>query len=109
VSTGVTFVGRDLRVQLTPATVGYFVLNPLLNIRLGGFVVPADEDVPLGTVFAVKLEDMNGALLWQGKGKVVAKHEARLGIRLSDLDKATLARLQAEISKLSPANKAGGG
>lgn len=109
VSSGVVFVGRDLRVQLNPATVGYFVLNPLLNIRLGGFVVPAEEDVPLGTVFSVTLEDLAGGLLWQGKGKVVAKHEARLGIRLSDVDKPTLARLQAEVHKLSPSSKPAGG
>jgi len=42
-------------------------------------------------------------MLFSGKGKVVAKHEMRLGIRLTDADKATLNRLQAEIAKLSPA------
>lgn len=107
VSSGVSFTGRDLRVEMNPATVGYFIYNPLLNIRLGGFVVPAEEDVPLGTVFSVVIEDLQGVTLWAGKGKVVAKHESRLGIRLVDADKATLARLQMEINKFAPTKPGG--
>lgn len=105
VSGGVTVSGRDVRLQLSPATVGYFISNPLLNVRLGGFVVPADEDVALGTVFAVTLTTLGGEVLVSGKGKVVTKHENRLGIRLADVDKAVLARLQAEVAKLAAPSK----
>jgi uncharacterized protein (TIGR02266 family) len=103
ISGGVQFNGRDLMIQVSTATVGFFIYNPLLNIRLGGFVVPAPVDVPLGTIFGVTITDFSGQMLFSGKGKVVAKHEMRLGIRLTDADKATLNRLQAEIAKLSPA------
>ena len=99
---GLSASGRDLHVKLTPATVGYFTNNPLLNIRLGGFVVPCDETVPLGAVFEVVIESFEGQALFSGKGKVVAKQEHRLGVRLSDVDKAVLARLQAEVTRLSP-------
>ena len=99
---GLLVSGRDLHVKLTPATVGYFTNNPLLNIRLGGFVVPCDENVSLGAVFDVIIESFEGHSLFSGKGKVVAKQEHRLGVRLSDMDKAVLARLQAEVTRLSP-------
>lgn len=102
VADGVVFAGRSLQVQINPATAGYFVYNPLLNIRLGGFVVPGVEDVPLGTLYDVALISMDGRSLFAGKGKVVAKHEKRLGIRLSEADKHTLAVLQAEVSKMAP-------
>jgi uncharacterized protein (TIGR02266 family) len=102
VSPGVEFTGRDLHVEINPGTAPYFTNNPLLNIRLGGFVVPAPEDVPLGTMFAVTIHDMQRAVLWTGRGKVVAKHEARLGIRLSEVPKDVLARLQAEVTKAAP-------
>src|SRR5436190_601969 len=97
ISPGVEFNGRDLHVEINPGTAPYFTQNPLLNIRLGGFVVPAPEDVPLGTMFAVTIYDVQRAVLWNGRGKVVAKHEARLGIRLSEVPKDVLARLQAEV------------
>jgi len=99
---GLLVSGRDLHVKLTPATVGYFTNNPLLNIRLGGFVVPSEENVSLGAVFDVVIESFEGHSLFSGKGKVVAKQEHRLGVRLSDVDKAVLARLQAEVTRLSP-------
>jgi uncharacterized protein (TIGR02266 family) len=99
---GLLVSGRDLHVKLTPATVGYFTNNPLLNIRLGGFVVPCDENVSLGAVFDVVIESFEGHALFTGKGKVVAKQEHRLGIRLVDVDKAVLARLQSEVTRLSP-------
>jgi hypothetical protein len=99
---GLSVNGRDLHVKLTPATVGYFTNNPLLNIRLGGFVVPCDENVPLGAVFEVVIESFEGHSLFCGKGKVVAKQEHRLGVRLSEVDRAVLARLQAEVARLSP-------
>jgi uncharacterized protein (TIGR02266 family) len=102
ISPGVEFNGRDLHVEINPGTAPYFTQNPLLNIRLGGFVVPAPEDVPLGTMFAVTIYDVQRAVLWNGRGKVVAKHEARLGIRLSEVPKDVLARLQAEVMKAAP-------
>jgi hypothetical protein len=45
---GLSVVGHDLQVRLTPLTVGYFTNNPLINIRLGGFVIPIDDEVSLG-------------------------------------------------------------
>jgi uncharacterized protein (TIGR02266 family) len=103
ISPGVEFNGRDLHVEINPGTAAYFTNNPLLNIRLGGFVVPAPEDVPLGTIFTVTIYDVQRAVLWSGRGKVVAKHEARLGIRLSEVPKNVLGRLQAEVMKAAPA------
>jgi PilZ domain len=102
---GVTWKAQDLSIQLNTATVSFFVYNPLLNIRLGGFVVPAEKEVPLGTLFTVSITTPSGESLFTGKGKVVAKHEKRLGIRLVDVDKAVLARLQAEVNRLVPSNK----
>jgi uncharacterized protein (TIGR02266 family) len=99
---GVVWREGEVSIQLNPTTASYFVYNPLLNIRLGGFVVPSDREVPLGTVFSVTIASAAGPTLFAGKGKVVAKHEKRLGIRLSDVDKAVLARLQAEVTKLAP-------
>jgi uncharacterized protein (TIGR02266 family) len=99
---GLIISGRDLHVKLTPATVGYFINNPLLNIRLGGFVVPSEENVNLGAIFEVVIESFEGHSLFAGKGKVVAKQEHRLGVRLSDVEKSVLARLQSEVARLSP-------
>jgi len=105
ISPGIKFSGRDLSVQINPGTAGYFTNNPLLNIRLGGFVLPCQDDVPLGTVYSVDIGDVNGTPLWSGKGKVVAKHEMRLGIRLTDIPKDVLTRLQSEVAKVAPSNK----
>jgi PilZ domain len=105
VSGGLKFAGRDLSIQINPATLAYFTQNPLLNMRLGGFVVPGVEDVPLGTIFTVAIGDFNGAVLWTGKGKVVAKHDMRLGIRLTDIPKDALARLQTELARLASPGK----
>jgi len=91
-----------LQVQVNPATAGYFVYNPLLNIRLGGFVVPGPDDVPLGAMYDVAIVSLDNRVLFKGKGKVVAKHEKRLGIRLADVDKITLATLQNEVNKMGP-------
>ncbi len=102
---GVVWREQEIVVQLNPVTVSYFVYNPLLNIRLGGFVVPAEREVPLGTMFSVAISTVSGESLFSGKGKVVAKHEKRLGIRLLDVEKPVLTRLQAEVSKLVPTNK----
>jgi hypothetical protein len=102
---GVVWGEQEVVIQLNPVTVSYFVYNPLLNIRLGGFVVPAEREVPLGTLFSVSISTVAGESLFSGKGKVVAKHEKRLGIRLTDVEKPVLTRLQAEVSKLVPSTK----
>jgi uncharacterized protein (TIGR02266 family) len=102
---GVQWKDTEVAIELNAATVSYFVYNPLLNIRLGGFVVPAEKEVPLGTVFSVAIKTTSGESLFGGKGKVVAKHEKRLGIRLTEVDKAVLTRLQAEVNKLASASK----
>ena len=102
---GLSVVGQDLQIRLTPLTAGYFTNNPLLNIRLGGFVIPIEEEVSLGASFDVSILDNDGISLFSGKGKVVAKHERRAGIRLADASKPVLARLQAEVARLSPGGK----
>jgi uncharacterized protein (TIGR02266 family) len=103
---GVTWSGdSSVAIELNPFTVSYFVYNPLLNIRLGGFVVPAEREVSLGTMFTVTITTAAGVSLFQGKGKVVAKHEKRLGIRLTEVDKVVLGRLQTEVQKLASAGK----
>ena len=105
VQPGLSVDGHDLRVRLTPLTVGYFTNNPLINIRLGGFVIPIEYVVSLGAVFDVAIMDNDGLSLFHGRGKVVAKDGHRIGIRLADIDKSVLARLQAEVGKLSPGGR----
>jgi hypothetical protein len=105
VQPGLSVVGQDLQVRLTPLTVGYFTNNPLMNIRLGGFVIPIEDEVSLGATFDVTIVDNDGISLFSGKGKVVAKHERRVGMRLADVSKPALVRLQAEIARLSPGGK----
>jgi uncharacterized protein (TIGR02266 family) len=102
---GLSVVGHDLQIRLTPLTVGYFTNNPLINIRLGGFVIPVDEEASLGAAFDVAILDNDGISLFHGKGKVVAKDGHRIGIRLADIDKSVLARLQGEVGKLSPGGR----
>lgn len=97
-----SFEGRNLRIALGPPTVHLFTHNPLLNARTGGLFVPAEEDVPLGTLFQVEIVDPAGGPLLAAKGKVVAKQELRVGIRLVDADKDAMARLRAEVGKLAP-------
>ena len=105
VQPGLSVDGNELRVRLTPLTVGYFTNNPLINIRLGGFVIPIEDEASLGAVFDVAILDNDGISLFHGKGKVVAKDGHRIGIRLSDIDKGVLARLQGEVGKLSPGGR----
>jgi hypothetical protein len=47
--------------------------------------------------------DAQNQTLVVGKGKVVARQELRVGIRLSDVDKDALGRLQALVAKLASA------
>ncbi len=104
VSSGVKFEGTTLRLELNLITAAYFTNNPLLNIRLGGFVVPGPDNVALGTMYVVTIFDMSKRPIFEGKGKVVAKHEARLGIRLME-PKEALAPVQAMVAKLAPSGK----
>src|SRR5204862_92753 len=92
-----------LRVVLSAATATYFTYNPLLNIRLGGFFIPVDSEVPLGTTYKVEIVDAQNQTLVTGKGKVVARQELRIGIRLGDVDKEAMGRLQALVAKLGAA------
>ena len=103
----IQFDGRSLRLILGPLTAPHFTQNPLLNVRSGGFFVPADEDVPLGTVFQVEILDLAGRTVVSGKGKVVAKQDLRVGLRLAEVDKDGLMRLRAEVDKFG--GGAGGG
>jgi len=105
VQPGLSVVGQDVQVRLTPLTAGYFTNNPLINIRLGGFVIPIEDEVSLGASFDVTVVDNDGMSLFSGKGKVVAKDGHRIGIRLADVSKPVLARLQAEVARLSPGGK----
>jgi hypothetical protein len=89
-----------LRVVLSAATASYFSYNPLLNIRMGGFFIPVEAEVPLGTTYKVEIVDTQNQTLITAKGKVVARQELRVGIRLSDVDKDALARVQALVAKL---------
>jgi uncharacterized protein (TIGR02266 family) len=97
------FDGLSLRLVLGRDTVHHFTSNPLVNVRSGGLMVPAEKQVPLGTVFAVSIVDEAGNLIVSGNGKVVTKQDLRVGIRLVDVPKEALARLQAEVGKLAPA------
>jgi uncharacterized protein (TIGR02266 family) len=90
-----------LRVVLSAATATFFSYNPLLNIRMGGFFIPVEEEVPLGTTYKVEIVDAQNQTLVTGKGKVVARQELRIGIRLGDVDKDALGRLQALVGKLA--------
>ena len=97
----VVFTDSDLRVVLSAETIPYFTANPLLNIRLGGFFVPARSNPALGAVFAVTIVDQRGDVIVAGKGKVVAKQDVRVGIRLADTDKEGLGKLRSEVAKLT--------
>jgi hypothetical protein len=100
------FSGKSFRLVLGPETVHHFTSNPLANVRSGGLMVPAEEDAPLGTIFDVTITDATNKTILAGKAKVVTKHELRLGLRLVDLPKDVLTRLQAavaEVAKLKPA------
>jgi uncharacterized protein (TIGR02266 family) len=99
----IQFGDGDLRIILSAATASYFTYNPLLNVKMGGFFVPAEKDIPLGTVFKVEIVDEVGQAVVKAKGKVAAKQELRVGIRLSDLDKDALARLQAQVARFAGA------
>lgn len=94
--------GTRLRVVLSRDTVAHFTSNPLTNARNGGFMIPTETDVPMGTVLAVEIADATGQLLLSGKGKVLTKQDMRIGVRLSDVPKEAVTRLQEVVAKLTP-------
>jgi hypothetical protein len=91
-----------VRIVLSSATAAYFTYNPLMHIGIGGCFIPADGDVPLGTGYQLDIVDEAGLLLLRCKARVAAKQERRIGIRLVDIDRASLLKLRAEIAKLGP-------
>jgi hypothetical protein len=91
-----------VRIVLSSATAAYFTYNPLLHIGIGGCFIPCEADVPLGTGYQLDIVDAGGRLLLRCKGKVAAKQERRIGIRLVDLDRPSLLKLRGEIAKLGP-------
>jgi uncharacterized protein (TIGR02266 family) len=94
--------GTRLRILLGRDTVHHFTANPLTNARNGGFMIPTDTDVPMGTVLAVEIADMAGQALLSGKGKVLTKQDKRIGVRLFDVPKESVTRLQEAVAKLAP-------
>jgi uncharacterized protein (TIGR02266 family) len=99
----IQFDDGKLRVVLSSATANFFSYNPLLNIRMGGFFIPVETEIPLGTTYKVEIVDAQNQPLIAGKGKVVARQELRIGIRLSDVDKEALTRLQGLVAKMATA------
>ena len=93
-----------VRITLSAATAAYFTYNPLMHIGIGGCFIPAEADVPLGTGYQLDIVDAAARLVLRCKGRVVAKQERRIGIRLIDLDRDSLLKLRAEIAKLAPSS-----
>jgi uncharacterized protein (TIGR02266 family) len=90
----------SLRIMLTSATAGYFTYNPLLHIGVGGCFIPAEDDVPLGTGYQLDILDADGRRMLRCKGKVAAKQDRRIGVRLIDVERPDLLELRAQIAKL---------
>jgi uncharacterized protein (TIGR02266 family) len=95
------FNGLAFRLVLAPETAHHFTSNPLANVRTGGLMVPGEKDVPLGTMFEVTIVDQADNVILAGKGKVLTKHELRLGLRLVDVPKDSLTRLQAAVAEVA--------
>jgi len=98
----IQFDGSRLRLLLSRETVHHFTTNPLTNARSGGFMIPTQTDVPLGAVFLVEIADAAGQTLLSGKGKVLTKQDVRIGVRLFDVPKEAVTRLQEVVAKLAP-------
>jgi PilZ domain len=97
----VSYDHGSLRVVLSSATKHYFTQNPLLHIGVGGCFLPAlVAEVPLGTGYQLDIVDTGGRLLVRCKAKVAAKQDRQIGLRLVDVDRATLQALRGEIAKL---------
>jgi len=94
--------GNRLRIVLGRDTVHHFTANPLTNARNGGFMIPTETDVPMSTVLAVEIADAAGQTLLSGKGKVLTKQDKRIGVRLFDVPKESVTRLQDVVAKLAP-------
>ena len=98
----VAYDGSTLKVTLVAATLPHFTQNPLMNVRSGSFFVPAPSEIALGTSFGVEINDGAGKTVLSAKGKVIAKQDVRIGVRIFDADRDALARLQAEVGRLAP-------
>jgi uncharacterized protein (TIGR02266 family) len=98
----VEFDGSRLRLVVNRDTVHHFTTNPLTNARNGGFMIPTDTEVAMGTVFAVDITDAAGQPVLSGKGKVLTKQDVRIGVRLFDVPKEAVTRLQEVVAKLAP-------
>ena len=98
----IQFEGTRLRVVLGRDTVACFTANPLTNARNGGFMIPTEGDVAMGTVLTVEITDTAGQTLLSGKGKVLTKQDVRIGVRLVDVPKEAVTRLQEVVAKLAP-------
>jgi len=94
--------GTRLRIVLGRDTVQHFTANPLTNARNGGFMIPTETDVAMGTVLAVEITDAAGQALLSGKGKVLTKQDKRIGVRLFDVPKEAVTRVQEAVAKLAP-------
>lgn len=94
--------GTRLRIVLGRETVQHFTSNPLTNARNGGFMIPTETEVAMGTVLAVEITDGSGQALLSGKGKVLTKQDKRIGVRLFDVPKEAVARVQDAVAKLTP-------
>jgi uncharacterized protein (TIGR02266 family) len=97
-----------VRIVLSPVTAAYFTYNPLMHIGIGGCFIPTEAEVALGTGYQLDIVDVNGRLLMRCKGRVAAKQERRIGIRLVDVDRLSLQRLRAEVARLAPESAAQG-
>ncbi len=102
-SGGIVFHHGSIRVVLSPETARCFTRNPLLHIGVGGCFLPADADVPLGTGYQLDIVDGEGRTLLRCKALVAAKQARQIGLRLVDVDRATLQVLREQITKLAPA------
>jgi len=94
--------GTRLRIVLRRDTVHHFTANPLTNARNGGFMIPTETDVPMSAVLSVEIADAAGQVLLSGKGKVLTKQDKRIGVRLFDVPKESVTRLQDAVAKLAP-------
>lgn len=94
-----------VRIVLSEATAAYFTYNPLMHIGIGGCFIPAETEVPLGTGYQLDVVDVTGRLLLRCKARVAAKQEKRIGVRLVDVDRASMMALRTEVARLAPTKR----
>jgi uncharacterized protein (TIGR02266 family) len=94
-----------VRIVLSEATAAYFTYNPLMHIGIGGCFIPAETEVPLGTGYQLDVVDVTGRLILRCKARVAAKQEKRIGVRLVDVDRASMMALRTEVARLAPTKR----